>query len=271
MPTGREVGRYRVGAVGLAAEVRGEGPALLLLHGFPLDRTMWRHQVVALTRWRRIAPDLRGAGASDAPESGYSMAAYADDVAGLLDRLGVARAVVAGLSMGGYVAFELWRRHRDRIMGLVLVDTRSDADGGDARRGRDELAAVARAEGPAGVAERMLPRLLGRSTRRTQPALVEQVREMVGRSSVPGIVGALGAMRDRPDSTALLPAIDVPVLVVVGEEDEVTPPAVARSMVAAVPSAVMATIPGAGHLSPLEAPATVNRVVGEFLETIPGA
>ena len=264
-----EMVRHAVGGVSLAVDARGDGPALLLLHGFPLDRTMWAHQVGTLARWRRIAPDFRGAGASDAPDGGYSVAVYADDLARLLDRLGIERAVVAGLSMGGYVAFEMLRRYRERIMGLILADTRADADNADARRRRDEMIAAARSGGAAAVAERMVPLLLGRSTRQAQPLLVEQVREMIGRASVPGLVGAIGAMRDRPDSTALLSSIDVPTLVIVGEEDEATPPALSRAMAAAIPGAAFAQIPGAGHVSPLEAPTTVSRVIAEFLEAVP--
>jgi 3-oxoadipate enol-lactonase len=264
-----EMVRYDVGDVTLAVDVRGDGPALLLIHGFPLDRSLWAHQVATLARWRRIAPDLRGCGVSDAPTDGYSMAAYADDLVQLLDRLRVERAVVAGLSMGGYVAFELIRRYRQRVMGLILLDTRADADTLDGRTGRDAMIEVARIQGAAAIAERVLPRLLGRSTQQTQPHLVEQVRGMISRTPVAGIAGALGAMRDRPDSTPLLATIDVPTLVVVGEEDELTPPALSRAMTAALPSAAMTTIPGAGHLSPLEAPTAVSRVIAEFLEAVP--
>jgi 3-oxoadipate enol-lactonase len=264
-----EMVRYDVGDVTLAVDVRGDGPALLMIHGFPLDRSMWAHQVATLARWRRIAPDLRGCGASDAPDTGYSMATYADDLARLLDRLRIERAVVAGLSMGGYVAFELLRRHRQRVMGLILMDTRADADSADGRTAREALMEVARSQGAAAVGERLLPRLLGRSTQRTQPQVVEQVQAMISRSSVPGIVGALGAMRDRADSTPLLATIDLPTLVIVGEEDELTPPPLSRAMTAAIPSAAMTTIPAAGHLSAMEAPTAVSRVIAEFLEAVP--
>ncbi len=264
-----ESGHFAVGDVTLAADVRGDGAALLLIHGFPLDRSLWAHQVATLKGWRRIAADLRGCGGSDAPADGYSMAAYADDLAGLLDRLGVRKAVVAGLSMGGYVAFELLRRHRDRVMGLILADTRAEADTAEGRRGREELMDVARQQGTGAVAERMLPRLLGRTSHRTQPDLSRQVVEMASRSSVAGIVGALTAMRDRSDSTPLLPTIGVPTLVVVGEEDDLTPARLSRAMTSAIPSAAMTTIAGAGHLSPLEAPSAVSRVMAEFLEAVP--
>jgi 3-oxoadipate enol-lactonase len=264
-----EMVRHGVGDVSLTAEVRGDGPALLLIHGFPLDHSLWAHQIATLKGWRRIAPDLRGCGDAQGPERGYSMATYADDLAHLLDRLQVKQAVIAGLSMGGYIAFEMLRRHRDRVAGLILVDTRPDADTPEGRASREALMEVARKEGPGAVGERMVPRLLGRTTQRTQPHLVPQVRQMAGRWSAPGIVGALTAMRDRSDSTPLLQTIDIPTLVVVGQEDEVTPPALARAMTSAIPSAAMTTIAAAGHLAPLETPSAVSRVMAEFLEAVP--
>ena len=265
-----DVVRYDVGDVTLAADVRGDGPALLLIHGFPLDRSVWAHQVATLARWRRIAPDLRGCGASDAPDDGYSVAAYADDLARLLDRLRVERAVVAGLSMGGYIAFDMVRRFRDRVAGLILCDTRADADGPEARASRDAMIALAKEQGAGAVAERLLPRVLGRTSQVTQPHLVEQVREMMTRAPVGGVVGALRAMKERSDATPLLPSISVPTLVVVGQEDEMTPPATAKAMAGAIPAAATIVIPGAGHLSPVEAPTAVSRVLAEFLEHVRG-
>ena len=262
-----EVVHQGSGNVSLAAEVRGDGPAVLLIHGFPLDHTLWAHQVATLKGWRRIAPDLRGVSA--AADDASSMALYADDLVRLLDELRVPNAVVAGHSLGGYIAFELLRRHPDRVLGLMLVDTRAEADTAEARAAREALMEVARHQGQAAVAERMLPRLLGRASQRTQPHLAPQVRQMAERWSVPGMAGALAAMRDRPDSTSLLPTIAVPTLVVVGEEDELTPPALSRAMTAAIPSAAMTTIAAAGHLSPLEAPSALSRVMAEFLEAVP--
>ena len=123
---------FDVGGLMLLADLRGDGPALLFVHGFSLDRPLWAHQVAARVGWRRTAPDLRGLGLSDIPTEGYSMAAHADDLAGLLDLLGERRAVITGLSMGGYVAFEMLRRHRDRVTGLILMDARAEADAPDA-------------------------------------------------------------------------------------------------------------------------------------------
>ena len=263
-----EVVRYDVGDVTLAVDVRGDGPALLLVHGFPLDRTIWKHQVATLSGWRRIAPDLRGMGSSDAPADGYSMAVYADDLVRLLDRLHIAKAVVAGLSMGGYIAFEMLRRYRDRVSGLILCDTRAEADTPEGKKARDDSIRMVETRGAEALADRMVPMLLGRTTQQTQPQLVQEVREMVARSPVAGLVGALKAMKDRPDSTELLPAIDVPTLVVVGQEDEITPPATARRMKDAIPSAALTAIAGGGHVVPLEVPTATSRVLAEFLAAV---
>ncbi|MFI5206552.1 MAG: alpha/beta fold hydrolase [Gemmatimonadales bacterium] len=263
-----EVVRYDVNGVSLAVDVRGDGPGLLFLHGFPFNRTIWKHQLSALSGWRRIAPDLRGFGESDAPEGGYSMATYADDCAMLLDRLRLGKAVVVGLSMGGYIAFELLRRHPDRVAGLILCDTKAEPDSAEGAKGRDETATIARTKGSAAIADRMIPVVLGRTTLQTQPQLVQQVREMITRTPVAGIVGALEAMKTRADSSDLLRGITVPTLVVVGQEDAMGTPAQARAMASAIPSATMTTIEGAGHVPPLEAPTAVSRVFSEFLEAV---
>ncbi len=263
-----EVVRYDVGETSLAVDVRGDGPGLLFIHGFPLDRTIWKHQIATLAGWRRIAPDLRGMGGSEATASNYSMATYADDLIRLLDRLRVGKVVVAGHSMGGYVTFELLRRHRERIAGLILCDTKAAADTPEGAAGRDEMAKLAETKGTEAIAERMIPVLLGTQTQRTQSQVVQQVREMIVKTPVAGMVGALRAMKERPDSTSLLASIDVRTLVVVGQEDAITPPPVARAMTDAIPAAAMTTIAGAGHIAPLEAPTAVSRVIAEFLEAV---
>ena len=249
----------------LAVTVAGTGRALLLVHGFPVDRSMWRHQLAAWDGWSCVAPDLRGAGTSDAPIGGYTMGQFADDLVAVLDAVRAPRAICCGLSMGGYVLFELMRRHPERVQGLILCDTKSEADTPEAKRGRDELAGVARAEGMAGVASRLLPRLVGRSTQGRTPAVVDEVQQMVLRSTVAGVVGALAAMRDRADATPWLPEIRVPTLVMGGAEDEITPPAVMRPLADRVPGARYVEIAGAGHMAPLEQPQAVNRAVAEFL------
>jgi pimeloyl-ACP methyl ester carboxylesterase len=242
-----------------------------LVHGFPFDHTVWRHQLAALSRWKRIAPDLRGVGGSTAPPlsptvaDGWSMARYADDLVAVLDALGVGAAVVCGLSMGGYVLFELLRRHPERVRALILAGTRPDADSAEAKRNREALAALAEREGQDAVAEQLLPRLVAPQTPATQPEVVTQVREMARRWSVAGLVGALRAARDRPDSTDTLRGVRVPTLVLVGSDDAVAPPSVAEAMANLVPGAHYQVVPAAGHLAPLEQPLVTGRLLADFL------
>jgi len=265
---GREARRLNVAGIELAVDVRGEGPPVLFVHGFPFDRTMWRHQLAALTKWKRIAPDLRGAGASTAPAGGYSMARYADDLVALLDALGERQVVVCGLSMGGYIVFELLRRHADRVRAVILADTKAEADTAAAKLGRDQLAGVAEREGADAVIEKLLPKLLSPATVGAQPEVVEQVREMGRRWPVVGLVGAIRSLRDRPDSTPLLPGVKVPALVVVGAEDEITPAAGMKALAQAIPGSRYAEIPAAGHVAPLEQPLATTRAIADFLESL---
>lgn len=252
----------------LAVHVRGEGPPVLFVHGFPLDHTMWHHQLTALDGWRCIAPDLRGAGDSDVPSGDYTMGRYADDLRAACDALDVADAVCCGFSMGGYVLFEFLRRYRSRVRALVLCDTRPEADTVEGKRVRDENAALVEHEGVGALADRVVPKLFGATTRAGRPELVEQVREMALRQPAAGVIGALRAMRDRPDSTVLLSGITVPTLVVHGAEDEVAPPAIARAMAARIPGARYVEMGRAGHLAPLEQPERVTRALQEFLEEL---
>jgi len=262
--------RVTVNGVNLAVEVRGEGPAVLFIHGYPFDHTMWAHQIAALDGFRRIAPDLRGLGRSDAPDLGYGMGIYADDLAALLDTLGVDQVVLCGLSMGGYIAFEFLRQWRRRVRGLVLMDTRAEADSAEGRRGREDAAATAKEGGAGAIAELMLPKALGPATLADAPEVVERVRAMMTAAPVPGIVGALAAMRDRSDSTPLLPTLDgLPTLVLVGEDDGVTPLDRARAMATAIPGARLVVIPGAGHLPPMEQPGATTRALADFLRALP--
>jgi len=262
--------RVMVNGVHLAVEIEGGGPPILLVHGYPLDRTIWRAQMSGLTGWRRIAPDLRGMGRSDAPDLGYSMATYADDLAALLDALSLERAVVCGLSMGGYVAFELLRRYRPRIRALILMDTRAEADSSEERRARDAAVALVRDEGSTAIAATMIPKLFAPDASRVCPEAVQRIRRVIEATPVAGIAGALTAMRDRPDSTPLLAALqDLPTLILVGEQDGLTPPTVSLYLKEAIPGARLAIIPGAGHLPPVEQPEATTRILAEFLASLP--
>jgi pimeloyl-ACP methyl ester carboxylesterase len=244
------------------------GLPLVLVHGFPHDRGIWRAQREAvddvLAGVRLLLPDLPGFGHS-APLPAPAMDAFADAVVAVLDHARVDRAVVGGLSMGGYVAFALWRRHPDRVRALVLCDTRAGADSEATREKRRALAATARTDGAGAVAAAQLPGQLGRTTRTHAPHLVDEVEQLLRRASVPAITGALDAMMARPDSTDTITTITVPTLVVVGDEDVVTPVDEARTMAALIPSSRLVVVDGAGHLAPLEQPAVVNAAIAEFL------
>lgn len=255
-----EVGEARV-----AYDDIGHGEAVVFLHAFPLDRRMWSSQTSALGGdWRCIAIDTRGFGDSTATPP-YSVDRYAEDVAAVLDAADVARAVIVGISMGGYTALALWRRHRERVRALVLADTRATADTPDTLTRRRELIEVARTEGPAAVAERQLVGLLGKSTRERRGDIADAMRAIARQGSVAGIVGALEALMARPDSTPMLGSISVPTLIIVGDEDVITPPKEARAMHAAIPHSRLEVIAGAGHLSNVERPGAFNAVLGEFL------
>jgi pimeloyl-ACP methyl ester carboxylesterase/acyl-CoA thioesterase FadM len=257
-----------VRGISMAVDVTGDGPSVLFVHGFPLDRTLWRPLVSTLTGWRRVAPDLRGMGLSDAPETDYTIAEYADDLVALLDALHIERAIVCGLSMGGYVAFDLVRRYPDRVQGLVLVNTRASADDADGRARRDAMIARVRRDGTGFLADDMVPKLLAATSIETMPDVVRQVSAMATGSPPGGIVGALAAMRDRPDSRDLLPRIALPTLVIAGSNDQMIPTAEGRAMATAIPHAHFAVIPSAGHLAPLEQPVNTSRVIREFLESL---
>jgi 3-oxoadipate enol-lactonase len=246
----------------------GAGTPIVFLHAFPLDRSMWAPQVGALVRQARcIAPDLRGFGGS-APAPPNSVDGYADDVAALLDTLAIAPAVVVGLSMGGYIAFAFWRRHRPKVRALVLADTRAGADSDEAREKRRRLIEVARGRGSRAVAELQIDSIVGATTRQRRPDIVETVRAMMGAAPVEGIVGALEAMMARPDSTPTLATIDVPTLVLVGDEDTLTPPREAESMHAQIRGSRLETVSRAGHICNLERPAAFNHVLSEFVEGV---
>lgn len=246
----------------------GTGVPILFIHGFPHDRTLWTPQLQGMTAQARVlAVDLRGFGETtvDPP---YSMDQYADDLVGFLDMLHVERAVVAGLSMGGYIAFAMWRRHAKRIRALVLANTRAGADGDEAKERRRSQMALARTQGSNAIADAVLTGMLGKTTRARRPEIVSTVHGMISSAPVDGVIGALQAMIDRPDSTDTLRTIDVPTLVVTGDEDTIIPIEDVQSMQAAIRGSSLEVITGAGHLTNLERPAAFNHVVSEFLATL---
>jgi pimeloyl-ACP methyl ester carboxylesterase len=247
-------------------EVRGEGPAVLLLHAFPLAKFMWDPQVEALSPTHRVVRfDARGFGGSGAGPGPLTMERIADDGAALLDRLGIEKAIVGGCSMGGYAAFAFVRRHPGRLFGLVLLDTRAGADTADAKANRAAQAAKVLAEGAPAAVEAFLPKLVGETTHRERPALVARLRERILAAPPTGIANALHGLAARADSRETLPTVAVPTLVLVGAEDVLTPPSEAALLAAAIPRARLDVIPAAGHLANLENPAAVNAALRAFL------
>ncbi len=264
-PRPSQIQRVDVRGVETGVDIRGDGPVILFVHGFPLDRTMWQEILPSIRGWRRVAPDLRGLGRSGGQTNAYSMADYADDLASLLDFLDCNKAVVCGLSMGGYVAFEFLRRHRDRVKGLMLLNTRAEADTDEGRRSRDELIAMVTNDGVNSLSDVFLPKLLAPGSADVMPTVVEKLKEILSVQSKEGVVGALEAMKNRVDSTPTLATIEVPTLVVAGEKDQLITIEATRSMASAIPGAQFTIIPDAGHLTPLEQPVALGRVLMEFL------
>jgi 3-oxoadipate enol-lactonase len=242
-------------------------PPVVLLHAFPLQAEMWAPQLACLSaRTRVIAPDLKGFGRSDAPDdrSQYTMERYAAEVAGLLEHLGIGRIVLGALSMGGYVAFALLRGHADLVAGLVLADTRAAADTPEVLERRTSQQDLVGREGAAAVVDTLLATLLTEHTRSSRPELVAQVRRLMANPDA-GYIGALEAMKGRPDATPELAGIGVPTLALVGEHDGPSPPDVVRSWQEQIPGSRLVVLPGAAHLSNLEAADEFNAAVDDFL------
>jgi pimeloyl-ACP methyl ester carboxylesterase len=259
--------RLRVDGGGeLEYSVSGDGPALLLLHAFPLGLFMWEAQAEALAASHRVIRfDARGFGGSRLAASPLTMEQIADDGAALLDHLGVEKAVVGGCSMGGYAALAFVRRHPRRLAGLVLLDTRAGADTEEGKASRGALAARVLAEGASAAVSAFLPKLLGETTKREQPALVDRLRERILATSPQAIADALHGLAARADSRATLAEVRVPTLVLAGAEDVLTPPAESELLASAIPGAKLEIVPRAGHLASLERPDAVNAVLQAFL------
>jgi 3-oxoadipate enol-lactonase len=249
----------------------GQGRPVLLIHGYPFNSRLWQPQLDGLSDSARlIAPDLRGHGDSEAVACLYRMSLLADDCAALLDALEIREPVVVnGLSMGGYIAMAFARRYPGRLAGLVLTATRSAADSETGRTGRDQTAQQAREQGVDSIVETMLPKLFAPANFQLHPDLVEQVRAIMSSTSLEGVLGDLMGMKTRPDSTASLAQINVPALILHGEEDQIIPQAEAIAMHSVLPAARLEIIPGAGHLLNLEQPEIYNQLLRDFILSLP--
>lgn len=245
-------------------------PVMVLVHAFPLAAGMWEPQLRAAPEgWRLLALDLRGFGGStEADASNPSIADYATDVIDLVRELGIARAVIGGLSLGGYVAFALLRQDPGLVRGLVLADTRAPADSTEARANRRSMLALVDREGSSGVARDLPSVLLGPTSQEHRPDLEASVRRIIKQQSPSAIRSAIVRLMERPDSTPVLASINVPTLVLVGDEDTIAPADEARRMAAAIPAAELVVIAGAGHLSNLEQPEQFTAAVEAYLSRL---
>ncbi|GAC1440346.1 MAG: alpha/beta hydrolase [Mycobacteriales bacterium] len=256
----------------LAFREAGDGRPLLLLHAFPLSSAMWMSQREELAAvCRVITPDQRGFGGSPLGQDSPSLDAAADDVAALLDRLGLDRVVLGGLSMGGYVAMAFLRRHGERVDALLLADTKATADPATGRANRERIAAAVESDQSSTVlVDEVLPTLLGTTTVATRPLVAGRVRGLVQAAPAPAVAWAQRAMAARPDSFDTLDGFDRPALVVVGAEDTLSPPTDAEAMAAALTHGRLVVLPGAGHLTAVETPEAFNAQVTGFLADLGG-
>lgn len=257
----------RVDDIQLAYTDAGLGLPVVLLHGYPFNRTLWNEQVGALSNsYRVITPDLRGHGESDASPGAAPMNRMAQDVAALLDHLEISRAVVGGLSMGGYVALAFYKQFPSRVRALVLADTRAQADTEEGKQTRQQQAEKALAEGMAGIADSMLPKLLTPDTVSKRPEVVKRVRDMMLKTKPEGAAGALLGMAERDDQTSLLSQISCPALILVGQEDQITPVQDSEKMHREIAGSRLVVMENAAHVSNLERTEQFNEELTRFLK-----
>jgi len=259
--------RIPAGKLSFHVREEGTGTPLLFVHGFPLDHTMWNAQISTLSaKYRVIAPDLPGFGNSQVVDGTLTMAEMADGLADLLDALNISQKVTfCGLSMGGYVAWDFFRRHRQRVRSLILCDTRAAPDTTDAAQARRTLAEEVLSTGSEMLVERMLPRLVSQSTIDGRPDVVDSLKQMISSASPQGVAAALRGMAERADSRPLLDEIDVPALLICGRDDELSPPEEMRGMAESIATSRFTVIQDAGHMAPMEQSDEVNAVIAEFL------
>lgn len=263
--------KVTVNGISLAVHDEGSGPPILFVHGFPLNHSMWREQLEAfVSDYRVIVPDLRGFGDSDVTEGTVMMEQHADDLLALLDELNVDGPVIlCGLSMGGYIAWQFQQKFPERLRALILCDTRAIADTPDGVENRKRLAKMVVENGSAAVASAMLPNLFSPVTGDRDQSVIDELRQTIAATSPQGIAAASLGMAERPDVTSLLPSIETPTLLIVGEDDGISTPKEMKTIADAMPNARLEVIPEAGHMSPLENPRPVNEAIREFLQNLP--
>jgi 3-oxoadipate enol-lactonase len=257
------------GDADISYEVLGSGPPLILLHPFPANHDLWKPAAQAVvSQYRVILPDLRGHGDSGIGEGPATMGKHAADLARILDSEDVGRAPFVGVSIGGYVLFEFWRKYRTRVEALMLCNTKAQADTSEGRAGRLQAAAEVMERGTEPFFDSMLPKLLGKTTHRSRPDRVEGALRMMQKMSAENVAMVQPGMAERPDSVETLKAINVPTLLVTGDEDVLTGMADAELMRQNIPGSQMRVIAKAGHYSPWEQPEEVGKLVRQFLDTV---
>jgi 3-oxoadipate enol-lactonase len=263
--------RITSGDADIFYEVLGTGPPVVLLHPFPASHDLWKPAAQTLVaHYRVILPDLRGHGDSEIGEGPATMEKHAADIARVLDHEEVRRAPVIGVSLGGYVLFEFWRRYRERVEALVLCNTKASADASEARAGRLQAAAEVIERGTEPFFESMLPRLMGKTTHSNRPDLVEGALRMMRKMSAEDVAMVQRGMAERPDSMETLKTINVPTLLVTGDEDIFTGVADAELMRQNISGSQMRVIAKAGHYSPWEQPEEVGKLLRQFLDVMHG-
>lgn len=260
--------KVRVNQADIAYDDHGIGQPVIFLHAFPLNRSMWSDLIVSLLeaqRFRLVALDWRGFGESEINTDRTTMELLADDVAALMDALGMQQAVLCGLSMGGYAAFAFLRKYPERVRGLILADTRPGADSEEGKANREKVAQLVEEQGSGAIADLQIPNLLSDYTRQHRPDVEAKVRQMINAATSAGIAAASRGMAIRSDSTDLLARIRCPTLVLVGEDDGLIPPTVAHDYATKISDAQFTVIAQSGHLSNLEQPVSFLHTVREFL------
>ena len=260
----------KVNGIALYDDGVREGTPLVFIHGFPFDHRMWDPQAQMFSKTHRVITyDVRGHGKSDVGDGQYTIELFVDDLFLVLDHLKIQRAIACGLSMGGYIALRAAERQADRFEALVLCDTKSEADSNEAKVKRAAAIHAVKKDGVSAFAGEFIKSVLTEKTLKTKPQLVESVLNLIRGNSPLGICGSLLALASRTDTTAALAKMNVPALILVGEEDKLTPPLVSESMAKALPRAAMHVIPASAHLSNLENPIVFNEKLSVFLKQLP--
>lgn len=261
--------KIKVNDVELAYRDEGSGQPIVFLHAFPLNQTMRDEQIIAFaSAYRVITFDWRGFGESGIGQANSIMPIFANDLAELLIHLRIKEAVICGLSMGGYAAFAFYRKYAAWVKALILCNTRAASDTEEAKRGRYEMAELARSKGLPAIAEKLIPRLLGETTLQSNSIVTDRVRTMIHAAQPEGVAQALLGMAERDDSTDLLPLITCPTLIVAGDEDKLTPLGETERMAGSIAPSHLKVISGAGHLSNLEQSMGFNQAIHEFLDQL---